>query len=145
MLGLLESLHWSNWQDTSCKIVRCKEHIWNIRQNKDDSEFVLHILSKKYEVLSETSRTRSKKKCWLNLLNFGCHLLQNNLIGKVYRDPIIFFHASKAMWGSFSLMLSSTGCQTLFQNVVPSVSLSIWETKWNHRGLSLASREDAEL
>jgi hypothetical protein len=30
------------------------------------------------------------------------------------------------------------GCQTLFQNVIPSVSF--WERKWNHRGLSPASR-----
>jgi hypothetical protein len=34
------------------------------------------------------------------------------------------------------------GCQTLLQNVVPSVSFSIWETKRNHRGLSPTSRED---
>jgi hypothetical protein len=33
---------------------------------------------------------------------------------------------------------------TLFQNVVHSVSFSIWETKRNHRGLSPASREDGE-
>jgi hypothetical protein len=33
---------------------------------------------------------------------------------------------------------------TLFQNIVPSVSFSIWETKRNHRGLSLASGEDLE-
>jgi hypothetical protein len=31
-----------------------------------------------------------------------------------------------------------------FQNVVASVSFSIWETKQNHRGLSSASREDGE-
>jgi hypothetical protein len=36
------------------------------------------------------------------------------------------------------------GCQILFQNVIPSVSFSIWERKKNHRGLSLASREDGE-
>jgi hypothetical protein len=35
-------------------------------------------------------QTRSKKKCWLNLLNFGCHLLQNNLLRNVYSDPIGF-------------------------------------------------------
>jgi hypothetical protein len=43
-----------------------------------------------YKVLSESSQTRSKKKCWLNLLNFGCHLLQNSLFGNTYSDPIIF-------------------------------------------------------
>jgi hypothetical protein len=32
------------------------------------------------------------------------------------------------------------GCQTLFQNIVPSISFPIWETKRNHRGPSLASR-----
>jgi hypothetical protein len=30
------------------------------------------------------------------------------------------------------------------QNIVPSVSFSIWETKRNHRGLSPVSREDGE-
>jgi hypothetical protein len=34
------------------------------------------------------------------------------------------------------------GCQTLFQNVVPSVSFSIRETRQNHRGLSPANSED---
>jgi uncharacterized membrane protein len=34
------------------------------------------------------------------------------------------------------------GCQALLQNIITSVAFSIWETKWNHRGLSLASRED---
>jgi hypothetical protein len=58
-----------------------------------------------------------------------------------YSDPIIFFHASKAPWKSFSLMLLSTaaipfGCQTLFQNVIPSVSFSICETKRILRGLN---------
>jgi hypothetical protein len=35
-------------------------------------------------------------------------------------------------------------CQTLFQNVVPSVSFLTWDTKQNDRGPSLASREDGE-
>jgi hypothetical protein len=41
-------------------------------------------------------------------------------------------------------MLLSTTCDSLwlFQNFVPSVSFSIWETKRNHRVLSPASRED---
>jgi hypothetical protein len=29
-----------------------------------------------------------QKKYWLNLLNFGCTLLQNSLLGNVYSDPI---------------------------------------------------------
>jgi hypothetical protein len=37
-----------------------------------------------YKVLSESSWTRSKHKCWLNLLNFSCHLL-----GNIHSDPII--------------------------------------------------------
>jgi hypothetical protein len=32
--------------------------------------------------------------------------------------------------------VSPFGCQTLFQNIVLSVSFSIWETRRNHRGLS---------
>jgi hypothetical protein len=42
--------------------------------------------------VSESSRTRSEKKYWFHLLNFGCHLLQNtcSLLGNVYRDPIVF-------------------------------------------------------
>jgi hypothetical protein len=39
-----------------------------------------------YEVLLVSSRTRQKKKYWLNVLNFGCHLL----LGNVYSDTIIF-------------------------------------------------------
>jgi hypothetical protein len=43
-----------------------------------------------FEVLTASSRTGSKKKCSLKLLNFGCHLLQNSLHGNIYNDPIIF-------------------------------------------------------
>jgi hypothetical protein len=49
--------------------------------------------------------------------------------------PSFFFHASKAPWKSFSLILSSTtfvipfGCQALLQNIITSVAFSIWETK----------------
>jgi hypothetical protein len=46
--------------------------------------------SQKYKVLLKSSWTKSKKKCWLNLLNFGCHLLQNSLLGNIHRYPIIF-------------------------------------------------------
>jgi hypothetical protein len=51
---------------------------------------VAGVLLVTYEVLSESSWTRSEKKYWLNLLNFGCHFLQNSLLGNVYSDPIIF-------------------------------------------------------
>jgi hypothetical protein len=34
-------------------------------------------------VLLESAQTRSKKICWLNLLNFGHHLLQNSLLGNM--------------------------------------------------------------
>jgi hypothetical protein len=34
--------------------------------------------------------------------------------------------------------------KALFQNIVPPVSLSSWETKWNHSGLGLANKEDRE-
>jgi hypothetical protein len=41
-----------------------------------------------YKVLSESFLTRSKKKCWLYLLNFGCHLLRNSLLGNVCKKHI---------------------------------------------------------
>jgi hypothetical protein len=61
--------------------------------------FTLHVLNNLqvlkikflYEVLSESSRTSWKKKCWLKLLNFGCLLLQNSLLRNIYSDPIIFY------------------------------------------------------
>jgi hypothetical protein len=100
--------------------------------------------------VSESSRTGSEKKCWLNLLNFGCHLLQNSILGNVYSDPIIFStlqkhrgsHIPECCRVPFAILL---GYQTLFQSVIPSVSFSIWETQRNLRGLSPASREDGEL
>jgi hypothetical protein len=45
---------------------------------------------------SESSRIRSTKKCWLNLLNFVCHLFQNSLPGNVYKDLLIFFPCFKS-------------------------------------------------
>jgi hypothetical protein len=56
------------------------------------------------------------QNCWLSLLNFGCHHYQNSLLGNIYSDPIIFFHASKALWKSFSLMLSSAACSSLWMS-----------------------------
>jgi hypothetical protein len=38
----------------------------------------------------QRTRTRSTKKCRLTLLNFGCHILQNSLLGNVYNYPIVF-------------------------------------------------------
>lgn len=46
--------------------------------------------------LLASSCTRWRKKCWLNLLSYGCLLLQNSLLGCVYSDPIVFFHFSKS-------------------------------------------------
>jgi hypothetical protein len=51
-----------------------------------------------YEVLYKICRSRSKKERCLNSLNYVCHLLQNSLLGNVYSDSIIFFHASKSPW-----------------------------------------------
>jgi hypothetical protein len=77
----------------------------------------------KYGVLSESSRTRSKKKCCFILLNFGCHLLQN--MEHIQRSNHLF-HVSKAPWKSFSLMLSSTTCDSLWMS----------DTVWKHRPFS---------
>jgi hypothetical protein len=63
--------------------------------------------------VSESSRARSKKKCWLNFLNFGCHLLQNR---ERIQRALRIFHSSKAPWKSFSLMLSSTACDSLWMS-----------------------------
>jgi hypothetical protein len=67
-------------------------------------------------VLLESSRTRSKKnaECWLNLLHFGCQLIQNGLLQNVYSDPIIFSALQKHRGSHFSLMLSSTTCNSLW-------------------------------
>jgi hypothetical protein len=56
------------------------------------------------------------KKCRLNLLNFVCHLLQNSLLGNVDSDPAKFSTLQKAPWESFSLMLSSTVCNSLWMS-----------------------------
>jgi hypothetical protein len=47
--------------------------------------------------ISESSRTRSKNKCWLNLHNFGCHLLQNILLGTYTLTPWFFFPCFKSI------------------------------------------------
>jgi hypothetical protein len=59
-------LKWRNW---------CSLHI-NVKKVE-----TTHI----HEVLSKSSQTCSKKKCWLN-----SHLLQNSLLGNIYSDPIVF-------------------------------------------------------
>jgi hypothetical protein len=93
----------------------------------------------------EISQTRSEKKWWLNLLNFGCHLLQNSLLGNIYLIPSFFPPFRGIMEVIFlNAVEYHFECPTLFQNVIPSVSFSIWETKQNNRGLSPASREDGE-
>jgi hypothetical protein len=51
--------------------------------------------------VSESSWTRSNKKCWLNLINFGCHLLQNHLLGNIYSNPIVFSMIQKNKLCSF--------------------------------------------
>jgi hypothetical protein len=63
----------------------CFSHTGPLSGIHDDSHKLLY-----YEVLSESSQTRSKKKDWLNLLTFGCHLLQSSLLGNVYSNPIVF-------------------------------------------------------
>jgi hypothetical protein len=87
-----------------------------------------------YVVLPESSQTWSEKKYWLNLLNFGYHLLQNRLLGSIYIDPIVLSTLQKHHGSHFPKcyqlpLVIPFGCQTPFQNVVPSVSFSIWETK----------------
>jgi hypothetical protein len=39
--------------------------------------------------VSESSQNGSKKKCWLNVLHFDCHLFPNGLLGNVYSDPTV--------------------------------------------------------
>jgi hypothetical protein len=46
--------------------------------------------------LCRAIRKFPEKKNWVNSLNFGCHLLQNSLLGNIYSNPIVFLHASKA-------------------------------------------------
>jgi hypothetical protein len=82
-------------------------------------------------VVLKSSLARSKNKCWFNLLNFGCHLLQNSLLGNVYSDSIIFlFMLQKHRGSNFPQccrvpLVIPFGCQTLFQNVVPSVFVDL--------------------
>jgi hypothetical protein len=69
--------------------------------------------------VTESSRTKSKNKCWLNSLHFGRHLLQNSLFQSIqwsYR----FFYSSKALWKSFFSTQSSTICDSIsMSNTVP--------------------------
>jgi hypothetical protein len=86
-----------------------------------------------YEVISESSRTRSKKKCWLNLILATIafkivSLGTNRVIPSFFQCfkstvEVIFLNAVK-----YRLRARQ------FQNAIPSVSFSIWETKRNHRG-----------
>jgi hypothetical protein len=92
--------------------------------------------------VSESSATVPKKKCSLHLDNFRYHLLQNSLLGNVYSTPTVFPMLQKHRgthfpWCCRVPLAVPFACQTLFQNVVPSVSISIWETKRYHRVLSL--------
>lgn len=66
-----------------------------------------------YKVLLESSWTRSKKKHWLNLLNFGRHQLLNDLLVNIYSTPIVFFMLQKHRGKSFSFMLSSIASDSL--------------------------------
>jgi hypothetical protein len=85
------------------------------KENRKNSFGFAYIIWHVCGVL-ESPQIGSKKKC--GLLNFGCHLLQNSLLGNVYRDSIILFHVSKAPWKSFffSFMLLSTACDSLWMS-----------------------------
>jgi hypothetical protein len=49
-----------------------------------------------------------------------------------YTAILLFLLALKAPWKY--LFAVAFGCEAQFQNVVTSVSFSIWETKRNHKG-----------
>jgi hypothetical protein len=65
---------------------------------QEDQQYCTKMRFKIFAVhqISESSRTRSEKKCCLNVLSSGCHLLQNSLLGNVYSDPIFFFSLFKS-------------------------------------------------
>jgi hypothetical protein len=112
--------------------------------------FSLATVNLSFEFLKSTKILKIILKIMAHDSSAVTHLLQNSFLGNIYSDPIIFFHAWKAPWKSFSLMLSSTACDFLWMSDTvskchPPVSFSIWETTWKHRGLSLVSREDGEL
>jgi hypothetical protein len=75
-------------------------------------------------VYNISSESIGQKKRWLKLLNFGCYLLQNSLLGNLYSDPIVSSTLQKHSGSHFPYccrvpLAIPFGCQTLFQNVVP--------------------------
>jgi hypothetical protein len=101
-----------------------------------------------YEVLSENSQARSKKKCWLNLLKFGCHPLQNSLLGNSYSDPIFFSRFTRAVEVIFLTAVEYRLRFPLDDGHCFRMSSLPFHFQFgkqrNHRGLSPASREDGE-
>jgi hypothetical protein len=75
-------------------------------------------------------------------------LLENSLFGNIYSDPIGFSRFRSTVEVIFlnavEYRLRFPVDVRHFQNVVPSVSFSVWETKRKRRGLIPASREDRE-
>jgi hypothetical protein len=69
----------------------------------------------RYEELLGSFRTRSRRKCCLNLPNFGCHPFKIVFFG-TYTATYRFFYDSKAPWKPFSLMLSNTACDSLWMS-----------------------------
>jgi hypothetical protein len=59
---------------------------WDVHQRghlRQPRKGIVYVVYRKVPGLGQ------KKKCWLKLLNFGCNLLQNSLIGNVHSDPIV--------------------------------------------------------
>jgi hypothetical protein len=105
-------------------------------------------ISNKVPGLSKSSRTRSKKKFWLNLLDFGCYLLPNSLLGNVCSDPIAFSTLQKHRGSHFPwccrVPLAIPFARKTVSKRRPFSFTFNLEEKRNHRGLSPASREDWE-
>jgi hypothetical protein len=66
-----------------------------------------------YDVLSESSPTMSKKNAGLTYSILAAISFKTVSLGTYTAIPSFFSHASKAPWKSFSLMLSSTACDSL--------------------------------
>lgn len=71
-----------------------------------------------------------KNNLCLNLLNFGCHLLQNIHLVNVNTNPIMFSTSQKHSWSHSlencqRLPVIFIECWTQLQNVILSVSFSI--------------------
>jgi hypothetical protein len=58
-----------------------------VLQHQNSMKYFLSSVFLHIRDVSECSRTRSRK-CWLNIFKFGCHLLQNSLLGTIYSNPI---------------------------------------------------------